>query len=307
MNINPDTLKFHRERCGLSQEALADVSKVSKKTISRIERDEIRKPRRNTTKQLAQTLGIAEEALCQPPEKSLEQEADASESAYRKLTTHLSPDANLAFAFVEERYGASSEDLIEIAPLLFTIVAEASLNWRREKIKQAEDAFDRLSRIGAAFPHLAFCGGPRREEDMLGIEDSCIEQQDVFGSRLRAEARGFRDMATPGNPFIQYVALLAAKHAPALVEIEQFDASQTLPSYMIRTAKIERLTGGDDRARYALARGHALKRDIPAELQGDEKREQRIAWLAQRVPAEEWEKHQKAKSAPSDYLAEIGI
>ena len=36
--IRPETLKQLRQRAGLSQEALADVARVTKATISRIER-----------------------------------------------------------------------------------------------------------------------------------------------------------------------------------------------------------------------------------------------------------------------------
>lgn len=307
MKINSEALKFHRDRCELSQEALASVSKVSKKTISRIESGTLDGNRKEAIERLARALGITHEALCRPPEENADQGADTSESVYRKLTTHLSPEANLAFAFVEERYGVSSEYLIEMAPLLFTLLAEASLNWRREKLKQAEDAFDRLSSIGAAFPHLSFCGGPRREEDMLDIEQSCIDEGDVFGSQLKVEAKGFGGIEPPGNPFARYLALLAAKHARDLIEVEHYDPDAALPSYMIRTDKIERLTGGDDRARYALAHGYALKRDIPAELLGDDAKERRVAWLAKRVPEEEWTKHQAAEADLRAFLEKLGI
>lgn len=307
MNINATTLKLVREKRNLTQEALAIKSGISKKNISRIESSTTRNHRNRTIKLLAKALDIREEDLCRSPDESADKVTDTSESAYRKLTTHLSPEANLAFAFVEERYGVSSEDLIEMAPLLFTLLAEASLNWRREKLKQAEDAFDRLSRLGAALPHLSFCGGPRRDEDMLDIEQSCIDQGDVFGSQLKVEAKRFGGIEPPGNPFARYLALLAAKHARDLIEVEQYDPDAALPSYMIRTDKIERLTGGDDRARYALAHGYGLRRDIPAELLGDDAKERRVAWLAKRVPEEEWTKHQAAKTDLRAFLEELGI
>lgn len=307
MKINPDTLKFHRERCRLSQEALASVCGISKKSISRIESGSSGVNRQQIIKRLADKLGVTEQDLCQPIKETDDNFAVYEGNIFRKLTTHLSPEANLAFAFVEERYGVSSEDLIEMAPLSFLLLAEASLNWRREKLKQAEDAFDRLSHLGAAFPHLSFCGGPRHEEDMLGIEQSCIDQGDVFGFQLKAEAKGFGGIEPPGNPFARYLALLAAKHARDLVEVEQYDPDAALPSYMIRTDKIERLTGGDDRARYALANGYALKRDIPAELLGDDAKERRVAWLAKRVPEEEWTKHQAAETDLRVFLEELGI
>ena len=302
MKINSEALKFHRDRCELSQEALASVSKVSKKTISRIESGTLDGNRKEAIERLARALGITHEELCRPPKEDADQAADTSESAYRKLTTHLSPEANLAFALIEERYGVKSEDLIEMAPLSFLLLAEASLNWRRARNIDVKSALG-----GIRHPYLEITFGIEDTEQVFEFDASSIEEADIFGENVRNELRSFGRNFKCDNPFIEYLIGVAKNHAPSLVEIVQFDTSQQLPSYMIRTAKIEELTGGDDRARYALAHGYALRRDIPAELQGDEAKEQRIAWLAQRVPDEKWEKHQKAKSAPSDYLKEIGI
>lgn len=302
MKINPDTLRYYRDRCGLSQEDLAEESKLTKKTISRIESGEIQEPRARTIKLLAEALKIAEDTLSRPPDKNQEQDADTSEYAYRKLTTHLSPDANLAFAFIEERYGVKSEDLIEMAPLSFLLLAEASLNWRRARYIDFKSALDRL-----CHPYLEVTLDFVDTEQVVDFDSSSIKEADIFGTMLRNELKTFRGNFTCNNPFIEYLRRVAAKYAPSLVEIEPSDPSQTVPSYMMRSAKIEELTGGDDRARYALARGYALKRDIPAELLGDDTKEQRVAWLAKRVPEEKWAEHQAAKTDLRALLEKLGI
>ena len=302
MKINPETLGYYRKRCGLSQEELGEKSRISKKSISRIESGEMKEPRARTIKLLAEALNIAEDTLSRPPDKSPEQAADASEYFYRKLTTHLSPEANLAFNFVEERYGVKSEDLIEMAPLSFLLLAEASLNWRRARNIDVKNAFDRLRH-----PYLEFTFALEDTEQFVGFDDSSIEEADIFGKMLQKELKSLGGNFTCYNPFIEYLKRASTKHAPSLVEIKPSDTSQTVPSYMIRTAKIEELTGGDDRARYALARGYARKGDIPAELLGDEDRDKRTDWLAKRVPEEEWTKHKAAETDLRAFLEGLGI
>jgi transcriptional regulator with XRE-family HTH domain len=56
-------LRYHRERYGFSQAALASTSQVSKVTISKIERNQDYIPHHKTRRKLAEALNINVEQL----------------------------------------------------------------------------------------------------------------------------------------------------------------------------------------------------------------------------------------------------
>jgi transcriptional regulator with XRE-family HTH domain len=70
VKIHPDSLRSHRIRSRLTQEALAQVSNVSKKTITRIEAGRGEKVRSITINRLAIALKVEPEALENAPEDS---------------------------------------------------------------------------------------------------------------------------------------------------------------------------------------------------------------------------------------------
>ena len=73
-----------------------------------------------------------------------------------QLSARVSHQVRLAFDLVQRRYGASTRELMVLAPLMFVLLAEGSLAWRRERLKAVEEAKDRLQAIGAAESHLFF-------------------------------------------------------------------------------------------------------------------------------------------------------
>lgn len=58
-----EIIRFRRERCGLSQRKLADLSYVHRKTISYIEIGKITKPHASTIDLLFETLDKQEAAM----------------------------------------------------------------------------------------------------------------------------------------------------------------------------------------------------------------------------------------------------
>lgn len=73
------------------------------------------------------------------------------------------------------------------------------------------------------------------------------------------------------------------------------------PEYRIGADIIERLTGDDPDAGYALLRGHVRLKDIPDELLGDGKKVERVAWMIERIPGEEL----VARKAERDQLSAL--
>lgn len=63
--------------------------------------------------------------------------------------------------------------------------------------------------------------------------------------------------------------------------------SEGLPRYRIGAEIIDRLTGRDEDAEYALLRRHVRFKDVPGELYGDDKKDERVEWMINQIPEAE--------------------
>ena len=104
-SINPETLKHYRKQSNLSQANLAEVSRVSKKTIARIETGQS-SANSNTVKRLADTLGVTPGDLFNGP-GSDEKKMRHSRYGFRTLKATINENTSLAFQMVERCYGIS--------------------------------------------------------------------------------------------------------------------------------------------------------------------------------------------------------
>lgn len=294
MKINPDTLKFHRERCGLSQEALASVCGISKKSISRIESGSSEGNRQHTIKRLADKLSVTEQDLCQPIEEREENFTVYEGNIFRKVTVFIDPETHIALEFIKQRYNVPDKNILSIAPLLFIILAEASLNWRKKFLSESSELLERIYKLEELHPYLDLSDGIGMWQS---AESKSIDKSDIF-----ADYNNFEYI----NLFIEYLKGVSLKHAAGLVDVDHGSDGSKLPAYLIKPG-MDHFTGGDDRARYALLHKHARLGSMPADLWGDDAKERRVAWLAQRVPDEEWEKHQAAEQARGASVDDFGI
>ena len=310
--INSETLKQYRDHARLSQQGLADVSKVSKKTIARIEGG--KSSANNTTvSRLSKALGVSPEALSKP--FSLNEQEENRYLGYQTSKVTIDGNAELAYQMVERCYGVSREDQLTMAPLFTALLAEGSLAWRRHALEEAEGAVNKLKETFNSRERL-----PDKEimdlERALLVERESIEQRDFFGKQVIIESPKDTSPIRPDdivcNPFRQYLA-----HLQLDTELIEFtngfmsDRFSVGYYWVINSRELHRLTGSDPRnndpepsiwARRALQWGHVKVTDIPPDLMDDGASDKRIAWLADKVPQDErddykaWEKDIDDKS-----------
>jgi len=105
------------------------------------------------------------------------------------FTVNLSGRVRRDCELVRMRYGISREELMEMAPLMFTLVAEDSLSWRRDRVKRARQLIRDMDfaqeLMGLKLPINRFdldeTGEPPGMEDS---EELSIASQDVFGEKV---------------------------------------------------------------------------------------------------------------------------
>jgi len=316
MSIHPETLKLHRTLRHLSQADLATASKVSKKTISRIETGEAKPDgiRQNTVEGLAKALDITPEALARSPQADRQDARSVDDRLrsirMRKIVDIIEQRKALEYELVAQRYDIPMRALFEVMPLCFTLLAELSLKKRRQRLEDLDKAFDGYAMLlpkHLPHGHVAYSDF----EKATGDEEDSIASNDLFGAKLpeddwsNAYQYGFDPQDS--NPFFDFLRELADDLEDEIVELEGVNLPSLLPEYSVCDGDFGRLTSGDQRARFALLRGYAHVADIPQKLRGDDASAERTAWLADRVPEDKWVEEEKRNADFSAMLADLGI
>ena len=250
-------------------------------------------PHWTTVERLAKALQIAPEVLT--GELPLPQTGKAPAPAQRvQVNAEIAPKARLAYDLVKSRYGVSATEIINMAPLLFVLLAEGSLGWRRSKLEEAGEAISRLDEIGNEVGYWLFGTATTVALNADTLEKESIAKADIFGDHLFSDSHDtFGDDPfdrSKSNPFAGYLRKLAADlENPGVVEVERDDLSYgspwlRFPDYDLCNDEIEKVTNDSLDAKRALETGHVRLSEIPEELKGDDAGKERAAWLEERLP-----------------------
>ena len=289
MKIDPERLSTLRKEKRLSRLQLAERAKISERTIQRLENEPHRsqKTQEHTLNSLAETLGVETGVLTGdlPLPESDEMLADNPDRV--QIGAQIAPKTRLAYDLIKRRYGINATDIINMAPLFFTLLAEGSLAWRRKKLKEVEEAYDHLMQIdgfwrgGSAYLQHGMDEG-------AGGEEESIDKADLFGEHLDDDFMGAPFDPSKNNPFTYYLRKLAEELAiSAVVDVDSGDLSIAsdfkFPHYDICSEELDHIANGSPIARICLETGCARLSEIPEELMAEDAGEERAKWLEERV------------------------
>ena len=286
--VDPGLLRQLREAKRLTRARLAEKSKVSERQLRRLEDSKAPPPsiRDNTLMKLARALEVEPGVLAGeiPPPEFTQRPARVERSPIRAM---IEPKARLAYTLLKQRYGVNATDIINMAPLFFTLLAEGSLAWRREQLEAADEAMERAVSFGEG--HLSFMKAAYRVENGLIGERDSIEALDLFGEKVSDDAHYWEYDSSTENPFAAYLRKLADDLGRAdVVSITDdalgFGLSFRYPSYDVCGAELDGIAHHSETARWVLEAGHVRLDEIPAELQGDTVGEERARWLEGKAP-----------------------
>ncbi len=294
--ISADRLRRLREKRGWSQKRLAEESGMSPAQIRRVEQGKVGAGRRYTVDRLSKALRVEPEVLTGSvpfEEMALPTEAKV------QLGARVSAEVRLAYDLVSRSYGAGIKDLIQLAPLLFVLVAEASLAARLDKLGRARERREELFRLSDD-PMLYFAKYLRDVDAGIEAEERSIASKDVLGRCIwESDDRDgrFHEDDLIVTPFEDYLQSLASGLNPEDVRIEPWPEGMTdlwgVSSYRVCRGLLEELYGASSEepqhfslARLALNCGAARLSDIPDELMASDATQQRVEWLENRL--REW-------------------
>ena len=294
MHISPDRLRELRRVKNWSREKLAQNSKISLRQINRLEKPSTspRKSRENTLGRLARALDIEVGVLTgELPMPEPSPTKTPGEREPTKMSINLLPASQLAYELIERRYGVNRTTICNLAPLLFTLLAEGSLSWRRKNLAEIHEAADRLESIGRPGGHLSFAfAGQWQRDESADSELESIERNDLFGRDANGATYDLGYSPSRHNPFADYLREFATRIAkPEVVSVdndtlEEFGALEHFPHYWVCHEDLQRIAGESDSAVVALRLGHARLRDIPDDLWAEDATERRTRWLEEQVP-----------------------
>jgi transcriptional regulator with XRE-family HTH domain len=266
--IDPERLKQARKLRGLTQGELAQRARknqtpLNKQTVYRLERP-LEKGRaavrKETIERLARALDFEPEVLTgeKPiPLDASEPSAPADEAAYQLKVRVDAPIRN-AFELVARRYRVSVPKIAQLAPLLFVIIAEASLKHRCKKLDELEAALDRVAEAESDFPHLRL----QTDEQERGIraERASIKNRDLFG-REKFDPYGVSQFLDEGedNPFAAYLKALTAGRDD--ITVRAFGPTST--EYRVCRSEAIDLAKGDEQVAEWLLNGEVPIHRIP--------------------------------------------
>ena len=243
----PAALRAARKRAngkrGFTQGQLAERIGCSKDTVSRWERGKSHRVRTHLREPLCKALGVEWDTLTTPPGP----EAVPRPFGLTRMQRWVSRHVPSALRLVAERYGIRPNDVLDIAPLLFLIVAERSLLERRRRLDEiyaTQEEADR--RVTEKSAHLGGVIVARRDiaEEMLEEEEKSLRERDIFGRLIEYAFRGDDDK----GPFVHFVDGLAeGLPQGAVTEIDSY-GGDTILSYQIAEDTLRECTGlsGDE-------------------------------------------------------------
>ena len=216
LTIDPERLKQIRNARGLTQDELARKARLNKQTVYRLEKAP--KPiRKGNLSRLAGALDVAPEVLTgeEPLPDGIDQpRARAMEGEYQ-LNVRVNGQIRNAFALAALHYKVPVRKIVELAPLLFVLAAEASLKRRRENLAELEVALDRTSDQWLRVSHFpASAAELKRQREVMEAERRSIAARDLFaewefGHELEHWDDLYEHDSAKENPLALYVKELA--------------------------------------------------------------------------------------------------
>lgn len=296
MKIDPNSLRRLRQKLGLTRSQLAERSGINKRTIQRLENEpqQCQKTRKYTLECLAKALGVKEgEEGVLTGELPFHESGKApdSDSERVQIGAQIVPKVRLAYDLIKRRYGVTATEIINMAPLFFALLAEGSFAWRREKLKEAYEAIDRLEQIDG-FWRGGLSGAESYMNEGIAAEENSIDKADLFGEHLFSDASvlmdDFFDPSTD-NPFASYLCKLKAElDIPGVVHVDSddlmFGSPLKFPDYDICRDELDGIANDSRWAKMALESGHARLSEIPEKLMAEDDGEERAKWLEDKLP-----------------------
>lgn len=296
--INSIVAKRERQKLKLSLDDLARRAGVDRTTLHRIETGRMTRNAEHVVTRLAKVFRLEPDQLTAIEVAADDSAGDDVEGgpeslfSYRsQLNVRVPHEIRNALHLVAWHYGMRPLDIIELAPLLFHVVAAETLKERATQLASLRELRGRISDMSGSFPHLH----ERMLNDWNGEEIELREERSIAARDLRGdkvdEGDDFVDTRpldyddSVDNPFVAQLRARLAAIQPTGSESELFDywSDGYPPRYEICREQAHAYLGGDAEAGEEIVTGRVGLHEIPREMRDADQAAARATWVKDRA------------------------
>jgi transcriptional regulator with XRE-family HTH domain len=300
INIKPEVVRQLRKQKGLSRATLSEVANFSVRQIARIENceEELFNAREYTVNQLAMAFNVSSDVL--------RGEKPIPENSLQPSKTELDPRLQLKFDLVGFRYNISTDQLIAIAPLLFTMFAEATVKHHHKKGEKCDELMQEVTKLSGVYDVDYEIEPLDYRSRILSALEPLSSIRDISGSNPILDGYDFSPSSHRSNlfgaidtgsrdwyediiqPFATYLQEFLAENEINKEHVRLSDEAKTpefidwddSTAFSILEEDLKQITDDNEGARTALEEGRLRLSDVPPELYGKDKAKERGEWLA---------------------------
>ena len=182
--LNPKALKQLRKKRGLSHDKLADKAKIGRRRLIELEKEttEFHEMRDGNFADLCRALSATPAQL-----RGEEPITDPMPANYVTLRSKITTVAQMNYDLISAQYGVESDQIVQLAPLMFAILVEDSFKWRREQLELRKQVLELQEKLRETV-YADYVTGPYTisQSDVLSHEEEAINRREVFTEPLEA-------------------------------------------------------------------------------------------------------------------------
>lgn len=182
--INPRALKALRTQKGWSKAKLAKESGLKTRRLIELENEgaDFHSIRDGNFAALCRALGATPGQL-----RGEEPITDPMPANYVTLRSKITTVAQMNYDLMAARYGVESDELVQLAPLMFAILIEDSFTWRRQQLELRKQVLELEEKLRETVYANDIRGGHSfSTSDIISHEELGISNRDPFTEPLEA-------------------------------------------------------------------------------------------------------------------------
>lgn len=182
--INPQSLKHLRNRKGWSQKELATRTGMGKRRLVELEDCSVQfhDVRDSNFEDLCKALGATEAQL-----RGEEPITDPLPVNYVTLRSKISTIAQMNFDLIEAQYGIETDQIVQLAPLMFAILVEDSFTWRKQQLTLRKQSYELKRQLFDTVYDPYYGLYEDEEAELIRREESAIDERQVLTRPMDAK------------------------------------------------------------------------------------------------------------------------
>lgn len=217
--LNPKALKQLRKKRGLSHDKLADKAKIGRRRLIELEKEttEFHEMRDGNFADLCRALSATPAQL-----RGEEPITDPMPANYVTLRSKITTVAQMNYDLISAQYGVESDQIVQLAPLMFAILIEDSFKWRREQLELRKQVIELQEKLQQT-TYADYVSGPYTisQSDVLSHEEEAINRREVFTEPLEAT-----------NALLRYEDVIGASYFESFEELSSYRVTDRFTDFI---------------------------------------------------------------------------